>query len=214
LTAPTLPPHEDDLRTFAAGLHSACVSADAAVRAVAHDEDPGADLTAAVERAFDALRLRHGLHRLRPAAGGGTMSGNPSLLGVRADRPPAPPRRYVATDWNDWHTRLVVWDATDEALRLERRSGTLDLPASCKRMGRRGGGSQVRHDRLPVSTAMEEGRRLLVEAHVVTAACAGALQEHDIRVLLEDLQRRIAVRREFGLELPDPSDDGNGGNGG
>jgi hypothetical protein len=136
------------------------------------------------------------------------MSSNPSLLGIALDRPPAPPRRYVATDWNTWHTAWVDYEATLAEVRLEAAQGALELPTVCKRMGRRGGGAQVRPDRLPVSTAMEEGRRILVEAHVVTAACACALRERDVRVLLEDLQRRIAVRREFGLELPEPSDDG------
>ena len=134
------------------------------------------------------------------------MSTDPRILGIATDRPPATPRRYVATDWNDWHTRVTIWEATDEALRLEQRSGTLEIPKSCKRMGRRGGGDQVRPDRLPVSTAMEEGRRILVEARVVTAPCASSLTAHDVRVLLEDLQRRIAVRREFGLEPKDPPD--------
>ena len=134
------------------------------------------------------------------------MSTDPRILGIAVDRPPPAPRRYVATDWNTWHTQVTIWEATDEALRLEQRSGTLDLPRSCKRMGRRGGGSQVRPDRLPVSTAMEEGRRILVEARVVTAHCASTLTAHDVRILLEDLQRRVAVRREFGLEEPEPPD--------
>lgn len=136
------------------------------------------------------------------------MSTDPRILGVSVDRPPAPPRRYVSTDWNTWHTHVTIWEAVQVEVRLEAAAGTLDLPDSCKRMGRRGGGPQVRPDRLPLDKALDAGRHILVEARVVTAPCAAALSRHDVRVLLEDLQRRIATRRELGLEPKEPSDDG------
>jgi hypothetical protein len=56
MTLPTLPPHEDDLRTFAAELRRATNCAEAAVHCAAHGEEIGPDLTAAVEAAFGALR--------------------------------------------------------------------------------------------------------------------------------------------------------------
>ncbi len=61
MTAPTLPPHEDDLRTFAADLRAAAVCADEAIAKYARGDDSADDYCAAVERTFAALRkLGHG----------------------------------------------------------------------------------------------------------------------------------------------------------
>jgi len=56
VTARTLPPHEDDLRTFAAELRRATNLAESAVHCAAHGEEIGPDLTAAVDAAFGALQ--------------------------------------------------------------------------------------------------------------------------------------------------------------
>jgi hypothetical protein len=99
----TLPPHEDDLREFATALRAAVVSAEAAVSASADGDDPGPDLTAAVERTWDALRgLGQGVKPRCPTCGGSGLIANDINCGCPAgDRyravPVAAPTPEVGT---------------------------------------------------------------------------------------------------------------------
>ncbi len=122
------------------------------------------------------------------------------LLGVDPNRPPPPVVRRVVVDYNRWREDMVLYDAICVEARMAEAEGELVLPAACQRMTRKGGGKQVKIERIAGSPELAAARRILVEARVVTAAVSERLDAHDVRVLLEDLQRRIMARKAMGID--------------
>jgi hypothetical protein len=123
-----------------------------------------------------------------------------AFLGVDPNRPPPPPLRRVVVDYNRWREDMVLYEALMIEAKMEKAEGELVLPEACQRMTRKRGGPQVRSDRMAGSPELVAGRHILVEARVVTVAISERLNARDVRVLLEDLQRRIMARKAMGID--------------
>ncbi len=122
------------------------------------------------------------------------------LLGVDPHRPPPPAPRRVVVDYNRWREDMVMYEALLVEEKLAEAEGELVLPDACTRMARKRGKPQVGAERTSATPELVAGRRILVEARVVTSAVSERINEHDVKVLLEDLQRRIMARKVMGID--------------
>lgn len=119
------------------------------------------------------------------------------LIGIDESRPaPQPPRR-VAIDYDRWHMHVVLYQSTEEALKIEAARGTCDLVVPAVNRRRRGARDTIPRSRRDMSDPIEQAKQLLVSASAATWAILDAMTDDEIRRALEDLRNRIRTAEEL-----------------